>query len=354
MAESGHRWQPVCRPPRGLVRPVRLDPQGRTGPTRGQARSRRWRQSSRGFYVPAEVDATVPEQRILEASVRLPAAGAVTGWASLRLMRGGFFDGLRPDGRTVRPVPLVCGPGQGRRPREGIEWLEDRLALEELRVLHGIPVTRAERAVFDEMRRAGDVREAVVALDMAAAAEITTVARMRAHVALRAGWDGVPLVRTALDLAHELSRSPNESRMRLVWVLDAGLPPPRVNQPVWDLHGRLLGIADLFDPVAGVVGEYDGADHRAARRQARDVAREERFRRLGLEYLKVTGPDIGDHALVADRMASTRRRAAFAATSQRRWTITPPAGWEVAPDLDTVLDQRDALRELYAQWEASA
>ncbi len=158
----------------------------------------------------------------------------------------------------------------------------------------------------------------------------------------------------ALDLAHELSRSPNETRMRLVWMLDAGLPAPLVNQPVWDLHGRMLGIADLFDPVAGVVGEYDGADHRLARRQARDVAREERLRRHGLEYFKVTGPDIGDHALVADRMASTRRRAAFAAPAQRRWTLTPPAWWEPAPDLDTVLDQRDALRELHARWETSA
>src|SRR3954447_802486 len=68
-------------------------------------------------------------------------------------------------------------------------------------------------------------------------------------------------MRAALDLASEDSRSPNETRMRLVWVLDAGLPVPAVNQPVYDLDGRLLGVADLLDVAAGVVGEYDGEDH---------------------------------------------------------------------------------------------
>ena len=47
--------------------------------------------------------------------------------------------------------------------------------------------------------------------------------------------------------------------MRLVWVLDAGLPAPLVNQHVGDERGRLLGKADIFDPVAGVFGEYDAA-----------------------------------------------------------------------------------------------
>jgi hypothetical protein len=333
---------------------VRLDPTGRLGPTRGQARSARWRQSSRGFYVPAAVDASVPEQRAVEASVLLPTPGAVTGWAALRLHGAGFFDGLGPDGESVLPVPLVIGPAQGRRPRAGITWCEDRLDGQETLTVHGVPVTRVERALFDAMRRAGDVREAVVSLDMAAAAELTSVRRMQRYVTGRPGWDGVPLVREALGLGSEYSRSPAESRMRLVWLLDARLPPPRVNQPVWDAHGRLLGVADLLDPVAGLVGEYDGADHRRAGRHARDVAREDRMRRVGLEYFTVTGPDLRDHALVADRMVVTRRRARFEDPAVRRWTLRPPGWWEPVPDLDAVLDEQDARRELYTSWEAEA
>ena len=30
--------------------------------------------------------------------------------------------------------------------------------------------------------------------------------------------------------------------MRLVWVLDAGLPAPKCNMPVLDLHGNLIGV----------------------------------------------------------------------------------------------------------------
>ena len=262
----------------------------------------------------------------------LPRGGAVTGWAALRLMGGGFFDGRMRDGRTLRPVTLVAGPGQSRRQRAGIAWLEDRLAPEDVHIRQGVVCTRPERAVFDEARRAADVREAVVAIDMAAAAEITSIARLTAYAERHAGWTGVDLVRAALPLAHELSRSPNESRTRLIWVLDAHLPKPLVNQPVWDLQGRLLGIADLFDPVAGLVGEYDGADHRRARRQAKDVAREEAMRRVP--------------RMVADRIRSTRGRAHFVAGPSRLWTLEPPSWWETEPDLDIVLDRRDLLREL--------
>ena len=54
--------------------------------------------------------------------------------------------------------------------------------------------------------------------------------------------------------------------MRLVWVMDAGLPTPLCNEPVFSLDGQLLGYPDLFDPEAGSVGEYDGADHKDGKR----------------------------------------------------------------------------------------
>ena len=48
-----------------------------------------------------------------------------------------------------------------------------------------LPVARA--ALFDAMRTAPSLTEAVVAMDMAAAAELVSVARMRRYVATRAG-----------------------------------------------------------------------------------------------------------------------------------------------------------------------
>jgi len=131
-----------------------------------------------------------------------------------------------------------------------------------------------------------------------------------------------------LGLASERSRSPNESRTRLIWEVDAGLPRPLVNQHVWDLHGNLLGIADLLDVEAGLVGEFDGADHRAARMHTSDIGRQERFERIGFH----------------------RSRARWLPPAQRRWTIEPPPGWEVEPCMDDFLDERD-LHALHAEFE---
>jgi hypothetical protein len=97
-----------------------VDPAGRLGPTRGQAQGTRYRRTGPGWYVPGAVPDDLPEQRILEQSVRLPAGGAVTGWAALRLHRASFFDGLAGDGRTRFPVPLAVGRGSKMRGGERI------------------------------------------------------------------------------------------------------------------------------------------------------------------------------------------------------------------------------------------
>jgi hypothetical protein len=198
--------------------------------------------------------------------------------------------------------------------------------------------------VFDEMRRVEDPREAVVALDMAAAAELVSLREMRAYLLLRRSWRRSRRVAWAVDLASELSVSPGETRTRLVWVVDAGLPPPLVNQPVWDLDGRLLGVADLLDPDAGLVGEYDGATHRHAHRHVDDVRREDRFRRAGLECVTVTGLDLGDRRMVAERIRHARSRAAAIAGRVRGWTLQAPEGWWTTDTAADRLARRDWLR----------
>jgi hypothetical protein len=181
-------------------------------------------------------------------------------------------------------------------------------------------------------------------MDMAAAAEITCITRMRRYLAAHRGWAGVPLARAALDLADEGSRSPNETRLRLIWVLDCGFPRPLVNQPVWDLDGRLLGYPDLLDPVLGVVAEYDGADHRDAGRHSDDIDRERAMRDQGLEFFRVTGRNLRDRVVVVRRMQAARAAAASNRQRRRTWTIRPPEGWRGELPLDLRLEQRDELR----------
>ena len=175
---------------------------------------------------------------------------------------------------------------------------------------------------------------------------------MTNYAELHPAWQGIEQVRRALPLATEGSRSPQETKMRLVWELDAGLPRPLVNQPVFTLEGRLLGYPDIFDEDAGVVGEFDGADHLTALRRSKDVAREEGFRSVGLEYFTVTGRDITRRGFVADRMLAARRRARFLPRDRRLWTLQPPPWWEPEPTLDEILARRALDEELRLSWTA--
>ena len=267
------------------------------------------------------------EQRILEQAARIRTYGAVTGWASLRWQGANFFDGTTSACVRELPVPLVVGRYR-LRPDPRCTVSEEQLAPTERVEIDGIWCTTVERAVFDEMRRTREVRTAVVVIEMAVAAGLTKVASYARYIAPgRNAWTGIPFVRKALLLAIDDSRSPQETRMRLCWVLDAELPPPLCNRELFDLDGNLIGIPDLFDPVAGLVGEYDGADHKDGQRHRRDVAREERFRDHGLEYFEVVGGDLRDRGLMVARMLNARSRARFLPPESCSWTLTPPPWW---------------------------
>ena len=276
--------------------------------------------------------------------MHLDARGAVTGWGALRLAGAAYFDG-RPFGGSLLPVPLALGHSSGRRNRAGIELSYEPLSTSEVEVAQGVPVARPLPALFHELRRPGDWRSAVVAMDMAAAAELASIRQMRGYHADRSGWRRASRVPGVLELASEFSRSPAETRLRLVWVCDAGLPPPLVNKDLFDLDGRLICIPDLLDVDAGLVVEYDGAEHRKARRHSSDVAREEACRRVGLEYCKITGPDMHSSDRVVDRILSTRSRAQFLEPGERRWTVVPPPGWAARESLDEKLERRAWIDE---------
>jgi hypothetical protein len=285
----------------------------------------RFRRTSPGLYVPVEADETVVEQRILEQGSRITTYGAVTAWAALRWRGAAFFEGADASGKRL-PIPLVVGDFRLRGdPRVSISRAQ--IAPTERTMVGDVWCTTVQRALFDEMRFSPGLRGAVVAMDMAAAAGLISVRLMTRYVILRKAWTGVELVRKALGFASDDSRSPQETRLRLVWVIDACLDPPLCNVPVFDLNGALLGIPDLLDPQAGVVGEYNGADHKERDRRRSDNAREERFRHAGLEYFDIVEGDLGDRMSVVRRMHQTRARARFESPEQRRWTLTPPSWW---------------------------
>lgn len=320
-----------------LITPVRIDPRGLDGPTRSQARGPRWRRTSHGFYVPRSTPLTA-EQRIVEAAACLPPAGAVTGWAALRWVGGAWFDGLTPDGRQELPVTLASCQDD-IRPQDGFALSQERLNPHDIVEVDGLRVTIPARSVCFEMRYAGDVREATVVLDMAAYSDLVSIDEVLAYVVAHPGWTGIPQARLALVLADENSWSPWETRLRLIWVLDAGFLPPLCNRPLFDRWGRHIGTPDFVDPETGTLGDYDGELHLTGKQRSRDLRREGVFRQHGLEYFVVLAADMPHRDLVVRRMNETRERALQTLALRPPWTLTPPAWWV---DSHTV-EQRRAL-----------
>jgi hypothetical protein len=323
------------------VTPVPLDPTGVAGPTRGQSRGPHWRRTAPNRFVPADAELTQPAQRIREAADLLPAHGCVTGWAALHLAGARWFEGTTASGAAL-PVPLALGPRGQRTDRVGVTFHRQQFGPEDMTCHHGVACLSPERALLDEMRRTGCVDDAVVALEMACHAELTSLTRFRAALAQHRGRPQFGLVWAATGLAVEGAQSPPEVRMRLVWERHAGFPRPLCNPEVFSLDGRFLGRPDLLDVEAGVVGEYDGDHHLEVRQRSRDLGREERFRAHGLGYFTVVGGELGQPDVVAERMAATRARA-LRSPEPRRWTLQPPPGWRTPLSLDDRLALREQL-----------
>lgn len=322
---EGHEWDPRTERPKDLIAPVGLDPTGRLGPTRHQAAGRRWRQTSIGRYVPSSVPDHL-EQRILEQGCRIRSYGAVTGWAALRWQGARFFEGRDFPGDETLPVPLVTG-GRDLRPDPRVSISKAQLAAHERVLAGGIWATRPTRAVFDELRRHGRRRQAIVDVEMTIAAGLMSLVEFQDYVAGHNAWTGIGLARDAAAAAGLGCRSPQEVRMALTWMWDADLPRPLCNVPIFDLEGRLIAIVDLLDARAGCVGEYQGADHKDGDRHRADVAREQALRNHGLEYFEVVGGDLQDRDLTVKRMVSARERSRFEPEARRTWTLHEPAWW---------------------------
>ena len=324
-------FDPVVVAPDDLVAPSRLDPAGKTGPTRGQARGRRWRRCAPGLYVPVST-AELVEQRILEQATRLPDDGAVTAWAALRWHGAGYFAGTTSTGERA-PVTLVMSPGGEIAPSSEVVVSKAQLAPSEARAVRGLQVASVQRALFDEVvDRQEHLWSAVQAIDMTLAARLISLELFRTYVEHRSGWTGVPAVHKAVALASEHSRSPRETWLRLVWMLSAELPLPLCNQPVYDRWGELLGVPDLLDPVAGLVLEYNGEYHDDPTQRTRDATRETGFRDHGLEYAEFARGDAVGTA--AHRMLQARARAKFLAPESRAWTVEHPEGRPAPESLD--------------------
>ena len=99
---------------------------------------------------------------------------------------------------------------------------------------------------------------------------------------------GAAVLRGALEEIREGSRSPAETRLRLLLVR-SGLPQPELNFDAYDSRGRWLGCVDIAYPQQRVVIEYEGEHHFTQAEQYRtDIDRRERFAEAGWRTIRVT------------------------------------------------------------------
>ena len=290
------------------------------GVARHELRQALGRREYRGRHAWAATDPAHPRQRALAAASLLPDdVGAVGGWAAAFLLGATTLDGTTPAGEPVNP--LLCLPGSRRVRRAGVRVLRSELFDRDVVQLTGASearVTSPVRTVFDLARTAESLADAVTFVD-AMARNGVRPSDVEAYAVEHRGWKGVPQVRRAAELASSRTRSPAETRLRMLWQLDAGLPPPLVNATVLDRHGQSRGEVDLLDAGLGLVGEYDGSPHSDAGARSVDAVKQEALERVGLVVVRATAVDM--------RPRHRRRTVWRLREAAKRARGLPPGDW---------------------------
>lgn len=295
-----------------------------------ELRRKAWHHPFWGVARPVVDEPVQPITRLRDATALVRGGGAIGGWASAFRQGVRYLDGWDRFGREL-PVLLHTVPGHQIRRREGILPSRAGLLAGELDWFDGDPVTTLARALYDEMRLAPNLGEAVVVIDMGVSRLTgharTTIDEVRGVVNRHVKTRGIVQARMAIERASARSCSPLESRTRVV--AEDALPAVwwRVNRPVFDGAGRLLGIADLIDPETGLVVESDGAAHRKSERRTSDNVRDDGMADANLTVLRVTAQDLGDAAALDRRLRRGHRRARTRDVRRDRWTLVEPPWW---------------------------
>lgn len=294
----------------------------RLGVTRHQLDGADWRQTEHDRWAWAKAADNVTE-RIRQASTVLPGQSLVSGWAAAHLWGAVDLDGERHDGGSL-PVPITVPRHVVCRRHRAVEVFRSTCQAEDVDVRSGIPVTSAVRTAFDLARLADDIREAVAQVDALLRAVPLELEQIAEYVERHRRSRGVPQARRVLTLASSRARSCQESRMRMMWVLDAGLPPPLVNVRLMNVQGHLLGMPDLFDEAAGLVGEYDGRHHASAVQRSVDSQRQEAMEGAGLLVVRLTAPDLITHRLRSVfRIKRLHARGLARDRTDQGWVVVP-------------------------------
>lgn len=203
-----------------------------------------------------------PKGRTLTLDERTYAAwlwskreGIVTGLAASALRGSEWVD----DGV---PVDLVYACT--RSPKRVIVH-RDRIAADEFDVVHGMRVATPARIAYD-LGRSKVRGQAIAQMDALMRAVPYSIEDVFMLTKRYQGARGVKRLRERLPLVDGGAASPQETALRLLYI-DAGLPKPTTQYPIFDDDGTLLRTVDLCWEEFRVCSEYDGDQHRTDRAQ---------------------------------------------------------------------------------------
>ncbi len=151
------------------------------------------------------------------------------------------------------------------RPPKRVITRNERIAYDEFIWQHGLFLTTPARTAFDlgrHLRRG----QAIARLDALMRARPFSSEDVLILAKRYQGARGVKRLKAALPFVDGGAASPRESWLRLLFI-DAGLPRPTTQIPIFDEHGSLLRTVDMGWEEFKVVAEYDGDQHRTSRAQ---------------------------------------------------------------------------------------
>lgn len=293
------------------------------GVTPKELRGPRWRTPFRGVHTPAVASPTSPAQRVRDAAELVPAGGAIAGWAAGWLLGATDLDGRGRSGREVEDLVVFVPRGHHPTSRPGIRFVRSQLADDDITFVDGIVVTNAIRTAFDLARR-GSIEDGLVATDVLCRQLHLAPAHVLHYTERHRRLRGSPIARMVLSLTDPRSRSTGESRLRYIWVVEAGLPRPQCNAYVVDEDGTVVAMPDLLDDATGLAAEYDGSSHREATEHTEDNNREESMEGLGLVVVRATSIDVGPRRdRTVTRLMAGQARARSVSTRSWGWRQSP-------------------------------
>jgi hypothetical protein len=256
-----------------------------------------------GYQLRTQYRAVYPDvyvPRFARPSLRTRSVGAWL-WAERRAVVAGLAAAALHGSQWIDDDTLVELIWRNTHPPDGLVVRDERLHSDEVTTVAGIPVTTRARTAFDLGRRLPR-GEAVARLDALMWASPFSMEDVMLLAKRYHGARGVRQLREVLPLVDGGAASPQETRLRLLFI-DAGLPRPTTQIPIVDGR-KLVRVLDMGWEDFMVAAEYDGDQHRTNRKQyVKDIRALPKVERLGWIVIRIIREDRDEDVIERARTA---------------------------------------------------